>query len=363
MFEVMVKSTLKQSLTILAKYGIGVALLAFVISRYWEGKPGPNGEDAIGLKVLFSRPIDVPVLILGIIISSSALVLTFLRWHLLVVAVGLPFKRRDAISLGLAGYFFNTFLPGSVGGDLWKAYAMSREQERRTVAVSTVIFDRLLGLWALVLFLAILGGAFWLYGHPLLTGDSANGSMRFLLRISFVIVLTTALVWAMLSVISEARAEKLAHFWKKVPLLGGSISEVWRATWAFHRAPKALALAVILALISHTGWILTFHCGSRLFKLDDQAEQRGSLVEHILIVPVGMTITAGIPTPGGVGGGEAAFSWLYSLLHKPEAFGIAMCLGWRIFNWSVGIIGYFIYLRLRSRSSPENSPSVSPEAS
>ena len=51
--------------------------------------------------------------------------------------------------LGMIGIFWNTFLPGAVGGDIIKATFLAREQSRRTVAVATVIMDRALALWAL----------------------------------------------------------------------------------------------------------------------------------------------------------------------------------------------------------------------
>ena len=42
----------------------------------------------------------------------AALVVTFLRWHRLVTALGLPFRVRDAIRLGFIGNVFNLVIPG-----------------------------------------------------------------------------------------------------------------------------------------------------------------------------------------------------------------------------------------------------------
>ena len=42
---------------------------------------------------------------------------------------------------------------------------VAREQSRRTVAVATVIMDRVIALWGLFWFVALLGGAFWLTGR------------------------------------------------------------------------------------------------------------------------------------------------------------------------------------------------------
>ncbi len=127
-------------------YGVGFALLAFVIWNNWEPKPGSGG---VGLKNLFSpeREKHWGYYGLAAICAATSITVTFVRWYFLVRAQDLPFTLRDALRLGLVGNFFNIFLPGSVGGDLLKAAFLAREQERRTVAVSTVLIDRGVGLW------------------------------------------------------------------------------------------------------------------------------------------------------------------------------------------------------------------------
>src|SRR5207248_3844739 len=100
---------------------------------------------------------------------------------------------------------YNTFLPGAVGGDAVKAYCLARSQERRTVAVATVLFDRLLGLWALVLLVALVGGAFWLRGDPTLLG---NPNLLVILRTSWIIALATLAAVLPLSLLSDERADR-----------------------------------------------------------------------------------------------------------------------------------------------------------
>ena len=125
--------------SIILKYGLGLGLLAYVIIKHW------HGEGSVpGLSDVLDRPIHVGPLFLAASIALAGLLITFFRWYLLVRAVGLPFKLYDAIRLGLVSYYFNTFLPGSVGGDIIKAYAIARENDRRTVAVATVLIEKML---------------------------------------------------------------------------------------------------------------------------------------------------------------------------------------------------------------------------
>ena len=95
---------------------------------------------------------------------SVATLITLLRWYILVRAQDLPVTLNDAMRLGLIGCFYNAFLPGSVGGDIIKAAYLARGQTRRTVAVATVIMDRVIALWGLIWFVAVLGSCFWLAG-------------------------------------------------------------------------------------------------------------------------------------------------------------------------------------------------------
>ena len=78
--------------------------------------------------------------------------MTFVRWYLLVRALQLQFRLVDAFRLGFLGYLFNFVVVGSVGGDLFKAIFIAREQPgRRAEAVATVLVDRIVGVYALVL--------------------------------------------------------------------------------------------------------------------------------------------------------------------------------------------------------------------
>ena len=97
--------------------------------------------------------------------SPIALSLQLFRWFILIRALDLPFSLRNTFRLGMVGVFYNTFLPGSVGGDLLKAYFIAKEHpERKARAIATVIADRALGLFGLILFVAALGSLAWAGG-------------------------------------------------------------------------------------------------------------------------------------------------------------------------------------------------------
>ncbi len=79
-----------------------------------------------------------------------------LAWRLryLLRTQGMGLSAREALLLTFAGNFFNFALPGTTGGDVYKAYHVSRRAPRRTEAVTVVILDRVMGLVSFVLLAA-----------------------------------------------------------------------------------------------------------------------------------------------------------------------------------------------------------------
>lgn len=337
----------------LIQYGIGAALLGYIISANWEGKPGSQSP---GLGDIFSKPFHVGPLVLAALIWVVALLITFVRWWMLVRAQGLPFKLYSAIRLGLVSYFFNTFLPGSVGGDILKAVAVAREQSRRTVAVATVIIDRIIGLWALAWLVALLGSVFWVMGNPYLVNNEA---LKTIVRATTGIVLVSAVAWSLLGLQSAERAEAFASRLARIPKVGHSLGEIWRACSLYRRNSTVVGIALAMTLVAHSGWVVIFYlCVSAFPDIE-----LPSLAEHYLIVPVGMTAQALFPLPGGIGGGEAAYGWLYTKLDKPATGGVLGCMVQRVISWGVGLIGYIIYTRMKKQLPQPNGDAETSQTS
>jgi uncharacterized protein (TIRG00374 family) len=152
----------KKFLIDILKTAVGLGLLAYVINANWNPRNGgPGIKNLLNQTPNFGYIAAIAVLT-GITVSCQ-----IVRWYLLVRALDLPFTLRNAFRLGMVGYFYNTLLPGSIGGDFLKAFFMWKEHpERKAAAVATVLVDRMLGLFGLLMFASIVGGSFWLSGDP-----------------------------------------------------------------------------------------------------------------------------------------------------------------------------------------------------
>jgi len=93
-------------------------------------------------------------LLAALLIFPLTYLITSYRWDLLLRVLEINMTLSRAFVLNMVGAFYNTFMPGSTGGDLLKAYYASKLTPHRTRAVMSVLVDRVLGLLALV----ILGG-------------------------------------------------------------------------------------------------------------------------------------------------------------------------------------------------------------
>lgn len=340
----------KRTLTIGFKYGLGLLLLVYVVWRNWNAPPGSNSP---GLSDALGRPVQIIPLLFAVCISVFSLLLTFVRWYVLVRAQDLPFTAGDALRLGLIGYYFSTFLPGSVGGDLVKAAFLAREQNRRTVAVATVLVDRVVGLWGLALLVALVGGIFWLAGDPAIEREA---TLRTILWTSWGIMAASGVVWLLSGFLSKAQAHLLETLLRRTPWVGGPLAEMWLALWLYRQRGGAVLVALLLAVVGHFGFVLTYYFAAQIWLAPGEEDQVPTLVESFLIVPVGMTFQAFFPSPGGVGGGEAGFSVLFGWIGRSKSYGVLASLAQRLITWVLAFGGYLLYLRLQPRLQPPAAP-------
>jgi uncharacterized membrane protein YbhN (UPF0104 family) len=323
------------------KYGLGLGLVAYMVWLYWE-----PGDGSPGLAAALHQQIRVLPLALAAAILAVSVLTTFLRWFILVLAQDLPFTVNDSIRLGFVGYYLSTFLPGSIGGDIGKAAFLAREQDRRTVAVATVIIDRVLGLAGLFWLVALVGAVYWANGWLESSASSATAAAALETIVLAAVLLTAASVafWLLLGVLPQRRAQAVANGLGRVPKVGGPLAEMWRAVWLYRCRGRSVGLALALSIIGHVGFVLSYYFSALALC---PAGTVPSVGLHFLVVPVGMVIQAGFPAPGGMGGGEFSFGKLYGLLGFAPANGVLMSLGQRALTWVLALLGALVCLRRR----------------
>src|SRR5262249_16204019 len=121
------------------RWSIGIAGIAYVLGKL-------SWPDIVAM-VQKANPIYLAA---SVLIFPLTFLITGIRWHWLMQMLGIRISLARAFVLNMVGAFYNTFMPGSTGGDVLKAYYVSKFTDMRTHAVMSVIVDRLIGLVALI---------------------------------------------------------------------------------------------------------------------------------------------------------------------------------------------------------------------
>jgi hypothetical protein len=87
-----------------------------------------------------------------------------LRWWLLLKTQSIFIGFWPAIKLYFLGWFYNICMPGSVGGDLLRAWYVTKHTDKKFEAALSVFIDRIVGLLS-TLVIALFFYAFFLHGR------------------------------------------------------------------------------------------------------------------------------------------------------------------------------------------------------
>ncbi len=366
----------KRSWTGIIKYVIGVGLLAFVIWSNWKDKPeylkGADGKylkendawvvavddagtpkvEQPGLaKLLQSQPNWGLYGLCGLL-CAGVVASQYVRWYVLVRALDLPFTLRNAFRLGMVGTFYNTFLPGAIGGDLVKAFFIAKDQpNRRAAAVSTVVADRALGLFGLLVFGGVVGGGAWMTEASGPTGGQItnNPTLQWIIIGSLIAAFLVAFGYFALGWVSEAAAEKIDAKLKGVRKVGPTLAELFETGLRYRRRPKAVLTGVLLSAVGHLLMMSLFHFAVQIFPPADPA-MIGTFAEHVIIAPIGFIVQAVVPLPGGLGVAEFSFGGLYELIRPGggKVIGLTGRLALRVIEWTLGGICYVVFLTMKA---------------
>lgn len=249
-----------------------------------------------------------------------------LRWRVLLRAYGatrIP-RTRTLVRLYFVAFFYNTYLPGAVAGDVGRG-VVTRDAfagEGATGALAVVLVERALGLF----------GLFALLAAGLIATRGAIDTRA----LWWWTVLGSAGSFALVAAIPLAR--RLApHLPGPLARIAGKLPAL-RGGGAF---AGALALSVATqALVAAAGWVLL----AALAPID--------LLASLLVVPLAAA-TAFLPiTVGGAGAREAVYVALCGrLFGMPEADALAASLGLWLAHLVVGAAGGVAQLA-RPRDAP-----------
>lgn len=287
------------------RIGLGLAILIWVFSKL------PLDEFAAALR---QGALNWQWWIVGLLSTGMGLVGAAIRWKRLLQAQQVDLAPTRTLRLFFIGQFFNSFLPGSCGGDAARVYYVFREtQLKRTEAMTTVLVDRGIGFLTLVFFAC--GMLAWQFTYVV---EEQWARLAGILMLAILLGSTIVLIAAFHQHLFE-RWPRLADTlsrWR----LGPVLLRAYSALYVYRDRPAVLGMAVLLSLLNLTGLTLACYAFGRSLGLDV------SLLYYFTLFPV-ITALSSIPiTPGAFGVREGLFVQLFAIPGVSAAGAVSLSL-------------------------------------
>ena len=301
------------------------------------------------LDVLWQNANRWPQFLLAICLYLLAVVGTFLRWRLLVLAIHLPFSVFDALRLGFIGYVLQFVSLGSLGGDVFKAVLIARQQpQRKPEAAATVLVDRLVGFFGLTL-LVLLGVGMW---DSALLGPYAIAKPACITLGLVGTAVASLIMFTRISLVSLMRLRALRP-------LRGTIYRIQAALDLYRRHALAVLAAIAIAVGTQFLQATSINLAARAF-----FPEGPGLSSQIFIWGVAGIVGAIPIVPGGLGTFDIAYKTLYEGMSTHPTVpdeGFVVAILFRTMCLVVAAVGIVMFWTL-NRNVPSTSDSAISEA-
>ena len=239
-------------------------------------------------------------------LALSAFAVSCLKWRMLLLSDGQGSPCSTLAGFYLMGYFFNNFLPTSVGGDAARMFLVGKDSGNYLVGVNSVLADRFSGLLALVLV-----GFCGILLAPLVIGPTFTALFAGCGIFLWLLLLVPLVYPPARTALADLKDRgRILSFW--VGIIGGTLHY-------FTRPGLFLPLAWT-SLVYQLLTVSTYFAAAKALHMDV------GLAQMSAIVPV-VTLMTLIPVSlNGLGLREGGFAFFLARAGIPEADAIALSL-------------------------------------
>jgi uncharacterized protein (TIRG00374 family) len=283
------------------------------------------------------RTIHLAALLVSVLLVGLTILAGVVRWRIVLEAQGLHLPLNRATTISFVAQFFNSFLLGSTGGDLIKAYYAARETHRKkTEAVTTVFVDRLIGLWSMLLFAVL----FMIPNYTVLT-SSRDVAVPALFILAMLLGLSVVLGLAFWGGISKG-LPRAREYLRRLPK-GDVLERAVNSCRQFGKQKSFLLKTVALSWVVNILWV------GQIIVLGHGLALNIQPLALFAIVPMILCISSLPITPNGLGVRENLFVLMLGVINVPKtgALSASLIASAQGLLWS--LIGGFIYMGLRQK--------------
>jgi hypothetical protein len=293
----------KKILFLSLKLIVSSALLYIVFSR-------------TGVRQVFSllKDIHFSVFFSAVLLYIIAQLLSTVRWKLLLPDT---LRIKKLFSLYLIGSFFNTVLPGLIGGDAVKAFYLYRATGRGGLTVASIFMDRYIGFVMLIIICTLA----FPFGYSYFQNSPVSWGFPFIVLI---FIIGSFLIFGF-------------RFGKGIRIL----SELYDYFHSY-RDKKGIVIKALLisAVVQLSGffavYILALGLGVHI-----------PFLACLIFIPLIIMFTALPISISGIGIREGAFVLFFGLIGIRQDVATALSLSWFIANATGSLLGLIEYIRYR----------------
>ncbi len=298
-------------LFIAAKLAISSALLYFVLRK--------TGIEQV---LLTLRSMSFFSFIAAVALYFVSQVISTVRWKLLLPeAIGI----RKVFSLYMIGAFFNTLLPGVIGGDAVKGFYLYQLTGKGSMSLASVFMDRYIGFIALITLCAFA----FPFGYKYLAGSHLEWLLPIVV---FSFIIASFLIFGLRL---GRKMRLLSEFYVYFHAYRNQARIIW----------QAFALSVLLQLV------IIF----AVYVLALGMEQRFPFLAFLIFLPLIILFTMIPISISGLGVRESAFVLFFGLIGMKPEVATALSLLWFLAVTAASLIGLIEYIKYKKeRTSPDS---------
>ena len=287
------------------------------------------------LKLAFVR-LDMFVTATFLIFFGS--LISVQRWRYLLYIQNISIGLMQAIKLTFVGFFFSAVIPGSVSGDIVKAYYLARGEDEKEVLVTSILFDRLIGLYTTILFGTFAISVGFIYEK--ISGKQGVWSQPYIISLGL-FILTIFLVMTIIGMLFMSRNIRKSSLVEitllKLPF-HKRITKIYDAVHEYGKKPLMTLNALLLSFFSQIPLYAGMWCLGILLNITAL-----TVLDFFIALPVCFLINAIPLAPGGLGVGEAGFRTIFLLFGSEEGAELSILFHVIFFMLALGL-GGLVYL-------------------
>lgn len=261
--------------------------------------------------------------IAALLVFTAAISVASYRLKLIIEASGdTRVTFLESLSLTFIGYFFNNFLPTSIGGDVVKAYYLSKKSSNKMQSFTSVFIDRMIGLFTMI-FIASIAILF----VPAKIIDA---------RVRVIIYAITAVAIAFIIFMGNKNfARKFSFFLHFARPLEERLKKTYNAIHVYKHHTRLMLESVVISVASQLFFFVSY--GVLALSIGSGIPPGEILLRMPLISAMSM-----LPSINGLGLREGSTVLLFGpLIGKESAFAISIL--WLIVLFITSIAGGLIY--------------------